>query len=1546
MKMHMLSLINKTNRVLCITSALFIFFLSASPVSATIVLDGAGDGGFETGASFTANNWYESSGTIPTNRWVCNTGATTGFSGIRCGYVTDNSSGTPPTHTYTNTSTSIAHIYRNITFPAGETEITLNFSWIGYGESGYDRMRIWLVPTSYTPAFGTQITATGVAPTGRVQIGITSYNSQSTWTTAATVTIPAAYAGTTVRLVFEWINDYSLGTNPPAGVDNIQIVSVVSNNRYAVATGNWNSTSTWSTASGGAPGASVPTTTNNVYIQRGYTVTVDANSACANLVIGGATSSTSTLSFNSGVHLTANGSTTLGGIAGQNGVLNMTSGGTLQCNSLATGNTTSTFTPGSGTIQLNATNSLPATDIFSTFNTLVINSGTTTANYDYTINSALVVNGGGVLNLNTDVWIDVAGNVTNAGNVTLNAGSVYDTYLFIAGNLTNTGTITATANYTGLYFDGTSSQSFNNNGGTVTASLTSLSLDNTSGLSITGNQVTATRVNLFTGTLTPTSLTIGNGGTLSATVQRGSNNLTTPAGSFASVPAFNVGSGGLFILYDEGSSAYTTGYEIPSSGTVHTVVLYDDADVTLSSAMTISNELEFYNSTTKLRIGNNTLTLDGVITYTAYGEFYGGTTSNLIMGGTTDLDEVINGINDFTVKSGAATTMISDQTFHDDVLLEGTLTIAGFDFNVGGDWTNNGGTLNHTVDNSVATISFNGSSNQYINGTATSQDFYNLKIRNSGGTVTTGGATTAISCKNFSVILGTFTSPATLTVDGTLIQVGGVNNAGTTTNIDGHWYKFGGTFNNDSGTVNFTNTTTNQFLVGSSTFYNASTQAAGAFNLDAGVLYKTSYEGGNAYDWLIIDVTGTAGDIYLVSNGNYPTCTPPNGTSMIEFNSYSATAGSQTRSFLSVPISTYGRTGINVIFNWYEDSGYPSNNDRVTVQYSTDGDTWIDVSTYSRYNATTGWKTKTCTLPVGAENQAELYIAFLLTSAYGNNCHLDNVYITGLPATPSVITVDNDLNVTNGAYNIGVNNTLALNGTITGNTPVVGGIYCNMNVGGSGSNLVLPSVTNGLNNFTITRPNGSTIRYDRNLTVAGTLTNSVGNDALIIQSTASGTGSLIHTTATVPGTIQRYITGSTNTHLRRYHCVSIPLDESNTSLSGLFYHSYLFYFDEPSNYWKAMGSPTDTELDEKKGYLIYFVFNNDTTYNFPGPMKAGNFDLTDSLKSHVSGPSDNLHGWNLVPNPYPSSIDWNAALGWTKTNIDNAIYIWKPGVDSASGTYASYVGGSSSNGGSRYIQVGQSFFIHANTTSPAFSMNNSVRVHQPTAFFKNANDTIADELKLLCSNELGITDELVVKFNADATADFDPGWDAYNLPGGGNVPDISSIIPGNIQLSINTMPYAEEDRVIPLRVNCAQSRPLTFTASGMENFTMTPPIYLEDKELNKIIDLSQNPVYEFIYQPGQEDRFNLIFNNITSNDIPANLDWVIYKSNDKIRISIPELKNLQAIIQLFDASGRKLLLKSTIFNETEEIDAPATTGLYIIKVFSGENTYTRKLVIE
>ena len=200
-----------------ILTLLLVISLNAN--SQTTIIDPVTVGGFQTGTTFATNGWTATAGA--TNQWIDNTAATAGFTGTRCAYISN--AGTA--HTYATGTSSVSHFYRNITIPAGENNIALTFKWINQGESGYDRIKVWVVPTTFTPVNGTAITSSGVAPTGNIQIG-GDLVSQGTWTTA-NLLLPSGYAGTTVRLVFEWSNDSGGGTQPPGGIDDISLASSV-----------------------------------------------------------------------------------------------------------------------------------------------------------------------------------------------------------------------------------------------------------------------------------------------------------------------------------------------------------------------------------------------------------------------------------------------------------------------------------------------------------------------------------------------------------------------------------------------------------------------------------------------------------------------------------------------------------------------------------------------------------------------------------------------------------------------------------------------------------------------------------------------------------------------------------------------------------------------------------------------------------------------------------------------------------------------------------------------------------------------------------------------------------------------------------------------------------------------------------------------------------------------------------------------------------------------------------------------------------------------
>lgn len=158
--------------------------------------------------------------------------------------------------------------------------------------------------------------------------------------------------------------------------------------------------------------------------------------------------------------------------------------------------------------------------------------------------------------------------------------------------------------------------------------------------------------------------------------------------------------------------------------------------------------------------------------------------------------------------------------------------------------------------------------------------------------------------------------------------------------------------------------------------------------------------------WGLDIVVGSTNYTYYMSQGTWPAVNPYNGdTRLVDFESFSASSGTENRLKMTTPVSTVGYSGISVNFEWYTDNGYPGYTDGVYVQWSTNGSTWTTAgSEYLRYSATNQWVLESQALPVGASGVSTLYVAFLFYSNYGNDCHLDQMTITLAPP-PTVVTL-------------------------------------------------------------------------------------------------------------------------------------------------------------------------------------------------------------------------------------------------------------------------------------------------------------------------------------------------------------------------------------------------------------------------------------------------------------------------------------------------------------------------------------------------------------
>jgi len=160
-----------------------------------------------------------------------------------------------------------------------------------------------------------------------------------------------------------------------------------------------------------------PTAVDVIIVRNGATLTVDVtNAVCGSIQLASIFNGNGILAFNSGSKVTVSGAVTCGTLTMEVGMINMTSGGTLVCQSMVVLSGSGTLTAGLGKIELTASNILPVE--FNTVNDLRISSGTTQLSTDLTITGDLELRGGTFDVLNVNPWgVLISGDWNNTGGV-------------------------------------------------------------------------------------------------------------------------------------------------------------------------------------------------------------------------------------------------------------------------------------------------------------------------------------------------------------------------------------------------------------------------------------------------------------------------------------------------------------------------------------------------------------------------------------------------------------------------------------------------------------------------------------------------------------------------------------------------------------------------------------------------------------------------------------------------------------------------------------------------------------------------------------------------------------------------------------------------------------------------------------------------------------------------------------------------------------------------------------------------------------------------
>jgi hypothetical protein len=360
------------------------------------------------------------------------------------------------------------------------------------------------------------------------------------------------------------------------------------------------------------------------------------------------------------------------------------------------------------------------------------------------------------------------------------------------------------------------------------------------------------------------------------------------------------------------------------------------------------------------------------------------------------------------------------------------------------------------------------------------------------------------------------------------------------------------------------------------------------------------------------------------------------------------------------------------------------------------------------------------------------------------------------------------------------------------------------------------------------------------------------------------------------------------------------------------------------------------------GYISRVTGSSSVAFN--GNINNGSLSVGVSKGSDSGSINDN---YNLIGNPYPSSIDVDAFL-YENANpsgpnpvIEGSIRIWSHGTIPSNSfpspfyqnfqnnynpnDYIIVNGTGSSTGPASFdgkIASGQGFFVvkEEGASSAVVNFNNAMRNknYDNSQFFKNNNATVSNTiekhriwLNLIAQN--GNSSRTLIGYITGATLAKDVMFDAAIEP---SSMYLYSLIGTQKQVvQGRPVPFDEND-LVPIGVKILTVGNYTISIAGVDGlFTdSSQNIYLEDTVLNVIHNLKQAP-YTFSSTIGEfNSRFILKYTNtVLSNSVFENNSNFIISANDKVHVKSTE--NIDSV-NVYDILGRTIFSMDKINNSS------------------------------
>jgi hypothetical protein len=379
-----------------------------------------------------------------------------------------------------------------------------------------------------------------------------------------------------------------------------------------------------------------------------------------------------------------------------------------------------------------------------------------------------------------------------------------------------------------------------------------------------------------------------------------------------------------------------------------------------------------------------------------------------------------------------------------------------------------------------------------------------------------------------------------------------------------------------------------------------------------------------------------------------------------------------------------------------------------------------------------------------------------------------------------------------------------------------------------------------------------------------------------------------------------------------------------------------------------------------QGYTVNLAAGQ--TLSFAGTQNnAATQPITRSLTRNAAGsPNASDAGWQLVGNPFPSPLDYNTVQAADRAGLDPAIYVYESSGQYTGSYRASLNGvGGNANSPNAVVAMGQGFFVRVSDGQASGTLNfrNSQRVttYANPSLLRTAETRPLVRLSLQSAGS-ALIDHAYVYFEQGATTGYEAAFDAVKLP---NPTGLNLSTSGAThQLAIDGQAaLGTAQRVVALAVGVPAAGSYTLAASQLLNLANVP-VYLRDRQTGALIDLAQQPSYQFVVSDASAlltNRFELLFSpQQPLAAVPAALaqQVAVYPNpaTSAVTIELPAALGRTAVAAtLTDALGRQVraLTLPAQGPAAHQLDLQQLApGVYALRLTTGVGVLVKKLVVK